>query len=263
MLFLNFLPIFVHRNQIMNQIGHKSIYLDVVDSTNNYVANLIKEGKIEHGTVILADEQTNGRGQRGTIWQTQPGMNLIFSLYVEFDDLPIEKQEAIHHWISLSVCALLQKMGIQAMIKWPNDILTENGKMAGILIENTLSNRNVKHSIIGIGMNVNQIDFHDVRATSIRLETGIVSNIREIAFILINELNHQWNDLVNHNFSGLKSRYLSRLWGMNQEVRFLRNEQIEKGFILGTNEMGALEVKTANGIECFDIKEVKFIVEGE
>jgi len=244
----------------MNQIGFKSIYLDVVDSTNNYVANLVKSRGIAHGTVIMADEQTNGRGQRGTIWQTQAGMNLIFSVFVELNQLEIANQDAIHHWVSLSVVQTLDKLGVKSEIKWPNDILTENGKIAGILIENSIANQYVKHAIVGIGLNVNQIDFEDVRATSIRLETGAMFNVREFSFMLISSLNNNWMNLYNREFKALKYDYLSHLWGMNKEVRFIRSEQEEIGTILGTNDIGLLKVETKYGIECFDLKEVKFLI---
>lgn len=244
----------------MNQIGHKIIHLDVVDSTNNYIANLVKQGKISHGTVIMADEQTNGRGQRGTIWQTQPGMNLIFSLFVEYADFSIEHQSSIHHWAALSLLQALKKTGIYATIKWPNDLLTENGKLAGILIENMLSDKGVKSSIIGIGLNVNQIDFQGVNATSVRLETGVVVNVKEMAFTLINELNQQFGRLMGADRAVLKTEYEEKLWGINREVSFQRDETIEKGMILGTDEAGKLEVQTGRGIEYFDLKEVKFIL---
>lgn len=244
----------------MNQIGHKIIHLDVVDSTNNYAANLAKEQNIVHGTVILADEQTNGRGQRGTIWQAQPGMNLIFSLFVQYPDFPVEKQPSIHHWVSLSLFETLKKTGIRAVIKWPNDVLTGNGKIAGILIENALSEGFVRHSVIGIGLNVNQSEFPDVKATSVRLETGLAANISEIAFMLINELNNRFSRLIQNDLAVLKKEYLQQLWGMNQEVSFLRNDLEEKGIIRGTDDLGKLEVETINGTEYFDLKEVKFIL---
>lgn len=244
----------------MNQIGHKIIHLNVVDSTNNYTANLARERNITHGTVILADEQTNGRGQRGTIWQTQPGMNLIFSLYVEHPDLPVEKQSSIHHWVALSLWTVLKKLDIDAAIKWPNDVLTRDGKIAGILIENVLSVNQVKHSVIGIGLNVNQGVFQEVKGTSIKLETGRICEVKEIAFMLIDELNTQWGRLLRNDLTALKEEYLQKLWGMNKEVSFLRNGIEEKGIIRGTSELGLLEVETVNGTECFDLKEVKFVV---
>ncbi len=246
----------------MTRIGHKIISLDLVDSTNNYVANLVKQGSIVHGTVILADEQTNGRGQRGTIWQTQPGMNLIFSLYVEFDALAIENQSSIHHWVSLSVIQVLKKIGLTAKIKWPNDILTENGKIAGVLIENLIENQIVKSSIIGIGLNVNQVEFaENVNATSLKLEMGTYFNVKEFAFMLVNELDNKFPKLSIKDYVILKTEYLENLWGMNEKVNFIRNNSLENGVILGTNDSGLLKVQTVNGVELFDLKEVKFIVD--
>jgi BirA family biotin operon repressor/biotin-[acetyl-CoA-carboxylase] ligase len=190
-------------------------------------------------------------------------LNLIFSLFVEFSDLPVERQSAIHHWVALSLCDLLKKIGVSPSIKWPNDILTSNGKIAGILIENSLSSDSVKHSIIGIGLNVNQTEFGDLKATSIKLEIGNFSNVTEIAFMLINELNLRFEQLKKGNFDVLKHEYHERLWGMNQEVFFVRNGVEEKGVILGTDELGKLELQTQKGVEQFDLKEVKFLIDNE
>ena len=140
----------------MKQIGNKIVRLDSVDSTNNFAANLLREGKIGHGTVILADEQTAGRGQRGASWHSQGGMNLIFSVFVEHDNLSVDEQAHITHWVSLSVNDLLRAHDIASFIKWPNDLLVEDEKIGGILIENQLSGAFIRSSIIGVGLNVNQ-----------------------------------------------------------------------------------------------------------
>lgn len=244
----------------MNKIGHKIIHLDCVDSTNNYIANLVKEDKIEHGTVILADVQTNGRGQRGTIWQTQPHQNLIFSVYVQFSSFSAQNQSAINHWVSLSVCDLLEKIGINSSIKWPNDILTNNGKIAGILIETSLANNSIKYGIIGVGLNVNQIDFSGFKATSIQLEKGESYRVKEVAGFLMNALNNRFAMLENEDFETLRLAYHSKMWKINQEVLFLRNGQEEKGTIIGTDNNGLL-VMNINGEKAFfDLKEIQFIV---
>jgi BirA family biotin operon repressor/biotin-[acetyl-CoA-carboxylase] ligase len=261
MLFLILLHIFVKEIKLMNQIGCKIIHLTSVDSTSNYVANLQKEGVLAHGTAIIADEQTQGRGQRGTVWNTSPGLNLTMSFYVEHSDLLIENQTSIHHWVAVSVVEFLRKLGVDTSIKWPNDILAGSGKMAGILIENALAGKFIKSSIIGIGLNVNQTDFGDVNGTSIKLETGNNFPIEEIAQKLLQELDQQYSRLTYKAFKVLKAEYLKNLWGMNQEVRFIRNNQLEKGTILGVNDGGLLEIQTQHGIEYFDLKEVKFMLD--
>lgn len=246
----------------MNQIGQKIIHLNSVDSTSNYVAKLLKSNDITPGTVIFANEQTHGRGQRGTNWQTKSGLNLTCSLYVSYNNIPIDKQEAIHHWISISVYDLLHDFGIQAKIKWPNDILTENKKIAGILIENTIStvHSNIRHSIIGIGLNVNQIVFDELNATSVKLEIGRSINIQELLMQLINKLNQNFNSLQSADFKPLKEKYLSNLWKLNKKVAFIRNEKIENGVVLGTNELGNLLLRINDEVEVIGIKEVKFII---
>ncbi|MCO5260433.1 MAG: biotin--[acetyl-CoA-carboxylase] ligase [Crocinitomicaceae bacterium] len=245
----------------MNPIGHKIIHLDSIDSTSNYVANLQKQGNLTHGTAIIADEQTEGRGQRGTVWSTVPGLNLTLSFYVEFDDLLVENQTSIHHWVALSAIRFLDKIGVKSCIKWPNDILTKNGKMAGILIENTLGGKNVKSSIIGIGLNVNQIDMQGLNATSIKLETGNNFLLLELAQMLFNELNILFEILQFKRYQTLKDDYLANLWGMHKEVRFIRNNITETGVITGINQLGSLEMKTNNGVEYFNLKEIKFIID--
>lgn len=245
----------------MNQIGHKIILLDSTDSTNNYIANLVKSNKLAHGTAIIADEQTKGRGQRGTEWTSQPGMNLMMSVYVEHDSLAVDSQASIHNWVAVSVWNVMDKMGVKTTIKWPNDILTESGKLSGILIENSLIGKQVKSSIIGIGLNVNQTDFSSIRATSIYLETGLTFRIEEIAIRLLNELNTQFIQLQHQNFEALKASYHSKMWGMNRQVEFYRNGKMEVGTITGTNQIGAIEVQTMNGVEYFDLKQVEFVIE--
>lgn len=245
----------------MNQIGHKIIHLDSTDSTSNYIANLVKCNKLAHGTAIIADEQTKGRGQRGTEWTSQAGMNLMMSVYVEHDSLAIGNQASIHNWVAVSVWNIVDKMGIKSLIKWPNDILTDSGKLSGILIENSIFGKQVKSSIVGIGLNVNQTDFSSIRATSIYLETGKTFLIEEIAISLLNELNTQFTQLQNQNFETLKASYHSKMWGMNRQVEFLRDGKKEVGTITGTNQIGAIEVQTMNGVEYFDLKQVEFVIE--
>ena len=131
-------------------IGQKIIHLESVDSTNNYAAILLSEGRIGHGTVILADEQTNGRGQRGAKWLSAEGVNLLFSLVVQPDNLSVSDQCVLTEITSLALIEFLRKFGISAQVKWPNDILVNGEKIAGVLIENHLKGNLIASSVIGI-----------------------------------------------------------------------------------------------------------------
>jgi BirA family biotin operon repressor/biotin-[acetyl-CoA-carboxylase] ligase len=180
----------------MKEIGSKIIRLESVDSTNNYTANLIKEGKIDHGTVILAVDQFGGRGQRDAEWLVKPGENLTLSIFLDRVNLSVENQFRISKWISLAVVDLLASRGIQAEIKWPNDIFVNGKKIAGMLIENSLGSSLVKSSIVGIGLNVNQTEFSGFEATSMKLELGDHSSLDELLFSLIGKINNK-SSLLN------------------------------------------------------------------
>lgn len=242
----------------MNQIGGKCIFLDVVDSTNNYLSELARQQNVTHGTVVVANEQTNGRGQRGTTWNTQPGMNLIFSCYLEFSSLPIEKQHAIHHMTACAVNNLTKRLGVESKIKWPNDILTETGKLAGILIENSLVNTSIKHTVIGVGLNVNQTAFGELRATSLKCETGIFHTIQEVAFMLIEEMNRYFELLEGQQYGLLNDLYHQHLWRRGEFVEFIHNTVLKRGILVGTDERGLLVVEVEGKHEIFDLKEIQF-----
>lgn len=240
----------------MKQIGNKIVRLDSVDSTNNFAANLLREGKIGHGTVILADEQTAGRGQRGASWHSQGGMNLIFSVFVEHDNLSVDQQAQITHWVALSVNDLLRAHDIESLIKWPNDLLVGDEKIGGILIENQLSGTLIRSSIIGVGLNVNQQFFEQLQATSMRLCTHIHYDIQEIGFGLIEALNKRVGQ-----FGGLQFDYHRYLWKINECVNFYRNGATEQGVLLGTDVLGRLRMLIEGEEQTFDLKEISFFGE--
>ncbi len=131
------------------QIGRKIIRLESVDSTNNYIANLLKEGVLEDGTVILADDQYAGRGHRDSEWLANAGENLTFSFFLDNVNLSVQNQFYLTCIVSITLTQLLDKYGISSKIKWPNDIYVDQKKIAGVLIENQLSSTYIKSSIIG------------------------------------------------------------------------------------------------------------------
>jgi len=158
------------------------LWLDVTDSTNSEAA---RRPELDNLSVIVSSRQTEGRGQRGNIWHSEPGMNLTFSIILRYGQelqVPVEKEFSICEAVALSLSDfLVSKFGIDARIKWPNDIYVGKKKICGILIEHKLSEAFLDSSIIGIGLNVNQTIFPSdlPNATSIRMETGKVSNLKE------------------------------------------------------------------------------------
>ena len=244
-----------------SMLGQMKMHLPSVDSTNNYAANLLKEGLILHGTVILADEQTNGRGQRGSVWQSQPGMNLQMSLVLTFNNLELSDQRFLNSFVSVALIKFLERFGVEAKIKWPNDILVENKKIAGILIENQLNKNQLKSAIVGIGLNVNQVDFGDLPATSLKKEIGNFVSVSEVLDSLLLQLNIYFNKFQVHRYSDLEKDYLDYLWGFKKEKNFEDKNGLFSGTITGITESGLLIILTSEGEKKYDIKEVNFVLD--
>ena len=137
------------------------VWMDSVDSTNDEIKRNM--GMLDNLTVIVSKDQTAGRGQRGNVWLTKPGMNLTFSIVLKYEQMCLRMkaldQFAISEMTALSVIDLLARYGIDARIKLPNDIYVGDKKICGILIEHSLQGEYLSHSIVGIGLNVNQVVF--------------------------------------------------------------------------------------------------------
>ena len=136
------------------------IHINETNSTNNYLQSLCSEQKVEELTVVVADFQTSGRGQRGNSWESAPGKNLLFSTVIFPEFLEARRQFLISQIISLAIKEELDTYTSDISIKWPNDIYWKEKKICGMLIENDLMGRNINQSIAGIGININQEIFH-------------------------------------------------------------------------------------------------------
>jgi BirA family biotin operon repressor/biotin-[acetyl-CoA-carboxylase] ligase len=240
-------------------IGQKIISLSVVDSTNNYTAKLHSAHEIDHGAVILAENQSNGRGQRGTEWQSEPGKNLTFSFLLTEINLSVMDQFRLNQLTSLALVKALSDKGLEAMIKWPNDIYIGCSKVAGMLIENSIGSAGLKSSIIGIGLNVNQESFGDLHATSLKMETSKDHNIHETLFSFIYHFNELFELLDEPEI--LTKKYLEKLMGVNEPISFAYNDHEYNGRVKGIDEIGRIEL-TADGKKHgpFSLKEVSFII---
>lgn len=154
-----------------------------IDSTNNYAMRLIDADKAQHGMTITAQTQNGGRGQRGNTWVDTPGMSLLMSIIVN-PKRPISNQFAYNAAVAVAIANVLQKMddNWRVYVKWPNDIIVNDKKAGGVLIENVLRGNQWTYSIIGIGLNVNQRQFDETLpfATSLKLESGTGYDIREL-----------------------------------------------------------------------------------
>ena len=133
------------------------IKLNATDSTNNYLKKLMLETVLDDFSVVVTNHQTKGRGQMGSEWSSEKDKNLTFSVLKSKTSLLLHQQFMLSILVSLSIVKTLEGYNIPKLaIKWPNDILSDHHKIAGILIENSIKNQQIEFSVIGIGLNVNQ-----------------------------------------------------------------------------------------------------------
>lgn len=236
------------------------IKLNAIDSTNSYLKKISLAAGAEDGLAVVAKFQTNGRGQMGTIWNSQESKNLTFSVFKDVSFLPISQHFYISMAVSLAVYEALNSLGINKIkVKWPNDILAEEKKIAGILIENVIKMNVITGSIIGIGLNVNQTDFTGLpSASSLLVLSGKVYVLDEILDAILKQLDIHFNYLKNDNIKMLKTMYEGHLFRKNKPSTFRTAEgSLLLGYIVGVSDLGKLLVKVENDIiKSFDFKEV-------
>ena len=241
----------------MIPIGKEIYHLDSVDSTNNFAAKLINDQICQNAAVILADEQSAGKGQMGNTWESAHAANLLCSFVWKPDNLSVADQSKISWMISLSIHKLLLRLGIDAQIKWPNDMYVGSQKIAGILIENQLEGNLISWVIAGIGLNVNQCQFETPNATSVQLLTSKTFRIKTILNELTDILNGylgQWNSIE----STLKSDYEILLYQKGESANYIDEHGEFEGEILGVQDDGRLQIKVLNEIRIYSLKEIQF-----
>lgn len=236
------------------------IHLSVVDSTSNYAANLLKETNVVNGTTILTKSQTQGRGQRGNEWQTEKGKNLILSTII-FPQLKNEFVFYLNIVVSLALNKTINDLGITSEIKWPNDIYVNDKKVAGILIENQLHGQQINSAILGIGLNVNQIDFpEDIRATSLQLIKGEEVEIDMVFDQYFSYLDFYLDHLMQGNFPLLLSRYYDAMYRFQEKALYKDESGEFEGVITGIDANGRLLIRVMERVRSYDLKEVEFIL---
>lgn len=250
-------------------IGQKLILLDEVDSTNNYAATLLNDGKLPHGTVILAEKQTAGRGQRGNSWSSSGVNQFACSIYAETAFLSAERYWYLNLAVALAVRGSIQAhISEKAEIKWPNDILVNDRKMAGILIETQWRSGAIVGAIIGVGANMQYEpglpaacalnEFTDAHVSPLQLSQELARQL-EARFQQLRA--GLWNDLV--------VEYLEHLWrlGVEQEAEMtgadtpldpLSKREVATGTIRGIDNMGNLLFETNGEVRSYDLKEIRF-----
>ena len=233
--------------------------IDAIGSTNQALREQFDAGRLQHGHVLWALHQTQGKGQRGAIWSVEAKKNLTFSIFLSQEKLTFSNP------FSLSCClAFALKKSLDAMyipdvsIKWPNDILSGDKKLCGILIENVYRGNSLNGSIVGVGLNVNQEKFdHLPQASSMRLQTGRTFLLEEV---LQQFLMHFSSQLQNENETDLFEHYRAALFSIDEKRSFHKGEIQFSATVKGVNENGQLLLQLSDGsIKEFALKEIRWI----
>lgn len=241
--------------------GQQYIYFPVCNSTNTEASELLIKNRATEGCVVLAAAQMAGRGQRGNSWEAEPDRNLTFSLVLKPNFLPAQQQFFLNMAVSLGVLELLQSCGAgPAAVKWPNDVYAGDKKVAGILIENSVSGTRLQHSVIGIGLNVNQLAFQHERAASLAQLTGRQYDLGRLLERLLEFLEKRYLELRNGQFDRLRYAYLQHLYRYQEFHWYEVDGERRYGQIVGVDEHGRLAVQFHAGLEYFSFKEIKYCI---
>lgn len=247
---------------MLNQnIGISVIHLPTCPSTNSYLRDQIHE--LDSGTCVYTSHQSSGRGQLNNVWYSSPNLNLTASFLLKNIPLHTQDQFVLSMICSLAIVRMLEKeMDIQAQIKWPNDILVNKKKIAGILIENGIHEQKIAHSIIGIGLNINEKEFPNAlqSASSLYLISSKEFDIQWVLEKLITYLNVYYQKYFVVGKQRLEEEYLSFVYGFGAYVE-IEEQGIRKHVkVAGIDTWGRLKTKQPDGVSgCYDLKEIKFI----
>ena len=206
-------------------IGKKIISLPDCESTNSLMATMSQNSVLDEGTVIIAENQTKGRGQAGNKWISQPGVNLTFSVLLRPVFLEPTQQFYLNMAIGLALChAISNSVHHKVWLKWPNDVMVDDKKVCGILIENQIQGQVLSQSVAGIGVNVNQTAFEWPHATSMKLLLGIDLDKTKIFETILIRIEAYYNLLVKKKLEALKTEYYSVLYWKGEQHRFESND---------------------------------------
>jgi BirA family biotin operon repressor/biotin-[acetyl-CoA-carboxylase] ligase len=240
------------RHYSFNSIESEILWFTSLGSTNDTAKELAESNRPE-GTCVIADAQTSGRGRQGRSWDSPANQALYLSLILRPDINP-EKLQLLTLVSAIATAETAGEFVQQSLIdiKWPNDLLIKGRKVSGILVESTFEGARVKYVVLGIGFNLNQIDFTDElrnHATSLKLQTETEYDREDFAVRLLKNIAHWYAILQSGSFHGILERWKTlSSFAENKMVTIdLGNEKIN-GITRGLTDNGALMIETESGI---------------
>ncbi len=235
-------------------------HIDITSSTND----LARDAKYTHLDVVWAEHQLAGRGQRGHSWHSTEGENITFSVVLIPSFLPIVEQFLLSEIVALALVDTMAHYGICCRIKWTNDIYAADNKIAGVLIEHSLSGESIARTIVGIGLNINQREFPDdiPNPTSMALERGMMFNREEVLEHYVATLRDLYAMLERGEKEAIEARYIATMYHLAEEhtYAYASGERF-RATIRGVRPTGHLCLEHRDGtIVEYAFKEVEFVL---
>ena len=238
--------------------------LDATDSTNSYLKELVREGAPQNWTVVSTGQQMQGRGQQGAAWFSDTGKNLAFSILIKEIGLKASDQFLLNCAVSQGIFKALQAFDVPRLkVKWPNDIMSGSSKLAGILIENSLVSDRITHSIVGIGLNVNQEEFPPYLpdAVSMKQRTKNHYNLNAVLEALVESIKVEIGFIETGQYETLRANYNEHMYRRNVPHMFrVPSGQPFLAEITGTTDNGLLALRKEDGSEAhYAFKEIEYL----
>ena len=244
-------------------VNWEIIHIDETDSTNRWLKSKQLTANSQQLTAIWADYQTAGRGCGTNTWESERGKNLLFSLLLHPENLPANEQFQISMAISLAIVDALGQLVGDLSIKWPNDIYWRNGKLAGILIENTLKGSFVKDSVVGVGLNVNQREFRSKAPNPVSLWqiTGQETDREQLLRTILQAFDNLIDTRESAPSVPFKARYMKMLYRRKGFHPYTDKDGAFMAEIAGIEDDGHLLLTDDNGQQRrYAFKEVQFVI---
>ena len=244
----------IQTNLRTKELGKNIEYYNRLESTNTEAWELVEEGS-DHGTIVITENQTNGKGQKNKTWGMVPGKSLVFSLILT-KNYPIDHSGLICLSVSLALIESLNKRGLDAQLKWPNDLLIDGKKIGGILCETKIEKNDIKNMVIGVGVNVNEsIAEHDEsiqKNLTTMFEVSKHPHQRELIVaefinsfeLMLNKLSTEPNQIIEG--------WLDKCMHLNEKILFLQNEKILEGVFCGLDNNGFAKIEIDNKVKSYN-----------
>lgn len=230
----------------------KVIQLEEVDSTNSYGKKRIDE--FEDKTAIITKKQTSGRGRLNRSWVDLGEENLFLSIILKPSETFNEIYPNLTQYLSVTLCKVIESYGIQTQIKWPNDVLIDGKKIAGILSETVMQGQKLKGIVLGVGVNLNSNQekinaIPNKIATSLNIETQKAIDLKEFLNKLLTEFFEHYDEFLQSGFLQIKDDYIKRNCFLGKEIKVQVFNHMESGLAKAVNDLGELVLEDNNKSE--------------